>query len=215
MNTESKTQWMLLYPLWLRAWHWTNALLFIILLTCGFSLHFADSGWTLVPFATARTWHNLAGLALTVGYLVFVLRNWTSGNIRHYKPDWRGWSSRLLRQAHYYGVEIFQGAAHPFPVRREQKFNPLQQLTYVCVVYLGLPTLIVTGLLLLRPELAPEAILGMAGLWLIAVVHYLAGVGLTVFLIMHIYLATVGKTLTSDLKKMITGWEEVTLADPR
>ena len=38
-------------PLWIRIWHWTNALLIITLAVTGASLHFADPDLTLVGHA--------------------------------------------------------------------------------------------------------------------------------------------------------------------
>ncbi|MBF0447922.1 MAG: cytochrome b/b6 domain-containing protein [Magnetococcales bacterium] len=208
---ETTKRWVMLYPLWLRIWHWCNASLFIILVVSGVSLHFAGPEAKLIPFKTARSIHNISGLLLLAGYLFYVVNNVRTNNIRHYKPVWKGLPDRLIKQATFYGVGIFKGEHHPIPPTENQKFNPLQQLTYIAVMYLGIPTLILSGILLLLPEYAPDQFLGMGGIWPIAVLHYLVAIGLTAFLVSHIYLATVGETITHDLKKMINGMEEIGL----
>ncbi len=66
--------------------------------------------------------------------------------------------------------------------------------------------LIVSGFLFMFPEYLPDRLFGMGGVWPIAVIHYLLAVLLTVFLVGHVYMATVGETVLSDIKMMITGW---------
>ncbi len=200
---------VMLYPLWLRIWHWCNALLFLTLVVSGVSLHFAGPDSKLIPFDAARSIHNLSGLMIVVCYVTYLVKNVRSNNIRHYIPVWQGLVERLTIQARFYAVGIFKGEHHPIPPTEAQKFNPLQQLTYALIMYLGLPAMIVTGIMLLVPEAAPESFMGMGGLWPVAVLHYLIGIGLTAFLISHIYLASVGKTPTHDLKKMFHGMEEI------
>jgi thiosulfate reductase cytochrome b subunit len=193
-------------PLWLRLWHWSNALLFLTLLVTGVSLHFATPETPLIPFAAARTVHNVAGIAIAVLYVAIVLANALTGNGRQFLPRPRGFPERLKRQQAFYARGIFNGDRHPFPMTPERKFNPLQQVTYLAVIYGAMPVLIVSGFLFMFPEFAPDRLLGMGGLWPIAVAHYLIGLFLTVFLIGHVYMATAGETVFSDFKMMITGW---------
>lgn len=195
-------------PLWLRLWHWTNALLFLVLLVTGISLHFASPATSLIPFATARSLHNIAGIALAILYVPLIVANIFTGNGRQYLPRLKGFPRRLKRQQAFYARGIFKGDPHPFPMTPAEKFNPLQQITYLAVVYGALPLLILSGLLFMFPEVLPDRLLGMGGLWPVAVVHYLIGLFLTVFLIGHVYMATIGETVLSDLKMMITGWHQ-------
>lgn len=60
-----------LYPVWVRLWHWTNALLFLILIASGVSMHFAGADW-LMSFATARVVHNVAGILLILSGWAFL-----------------------------------------------------------------------------------------------------------------------------------------------
>jgi cytochrome b subunit of formate dehydrogenase len=43
----------------------------------------------------------------------------------------------------------------------------------------------------------------------IAVLHTLGAFAVVAFTIVHLYLITTGRTITSNLKAMVTGWEEV------
>ena len=69
------TERVYILPLWLRIWHWTNALLIILLSVSGISLHFADPKVMLLPFSLAQSVHNVAGVALCVTYGFFVIAN--------------------------------------------------------------------------------------------------------------------------------------------
>ncbi|MBF0145170.1 MAG: cytochrome b/b6 domain-containing protein [Magnetococcales bacterium] len=210
MNPDGITKKkVMLYPLWLRLWHWSNALMFTLLLLSGISLHFSDPDAPVIGFATARVLHNVCGLFLTMGFVWFIVANWLSDNLRHYRPVRQNFVARLLKQADFYARGIFLGQSHPFPATWGQKFNPLQQMTYLLIMYLVLPVIIVTGFMLWVPEWAPEQILGMDGLWPAAVLHYLVGVALAVFFVGHVYLVTIGKTMTSQIEKMLSGWEEI------
>ncbi|MBF0584207.1 MAG: cytochrome b/b6 domain-containing protein [Magnetococcales bacterium] len=194
-----------LYPLWLRVWHWCNAISFLMLILTGVSLHFAGAAIPLIPFNTARILHNIFGIFMTLAYLVYALATVSGRNGIHYRPRWEGLLGRLLCQARFYGVGIFRDEPHPFPSTARCKFNPLQQITYLGVMFAGVPLLIVSGLMFFWPELAPAQFLGMDGLWVVAVSHYLFGLLLTAFMLGHIYLATAGETLLGEFRKMIFG----------
>ncbi len=200
------TERVYMIPLWLRLWHWSNAALFLILLATGVSLHFATPETPLIPFATARIIHNVAGIAISVLYAALIPANFATGNWRQFIPALKGFMGRLNRQQMFYARDIFQGAPHPYPATPKNKFNPLQQITYLAVIYAAMPVLIVSGFLFMFPEYLPDRLFGMGGVWPVAIIHYLVAVLLTVFLVGHIYMATVGDTVLSDIKMMITGW---------
>ncbi|MBF0311352.1 MAG: cytochrome b/b6 domain-containing protein [Magnetococcales bacterium] len=191
-----------LYPLWLRLWHWLNALACLLLVVSGASLHFAGS---LMPFDVARTLHNAAGLAMTAAYLFYLVVNIRSGNVGYYLPTLATLLADLTRQSLFYGVGIFRGESQPFPCHARRKFNPMQQVAYLLVMYAAVPVVVGTGLLYLFPGLLPDRFGAVDGLLPVALLHYLAGVFLAAFLIGHVYLATTGKTPLNDFKHMIRG----------
>ncbi len=107
------TERIYMIPLWLRLWHWSNAALFLALLATGVSLHFATPEPPLIPFATARTIHNVAGIAISILYAALIVANFMSGNWRQFVPAIKGFMTRLNRQQMFYARDIFKGAPHP------------------------------------------------------------------------------------------------------
>ncbi|MBN8475487.1 cytochrome b/b6 domain-containing protein [Sulfuritalea sp.] len=197
-----------LLPLWVRLWHWTNALLIITLTITGISLHFADPKLPLVEFSLAARIHDIAGLALVAAYAFFAVANIVSGNWWQYVPKPPGIIDRCMVQARWYLWGIFQGEPHPYPVTKEVNFNAMQALVYWFIMYIMMPTLLVTGLVFMFPQFAPEHVFGMDGLLPVAVLHYLTGTAIVLFMIAHMYLGTTGHTVTTMFKTMITGWHE-------
>jgi thiosulfate reductase cytochrome b subunit len=198
-----------LYPAWLRLWHWANALLFLSLVLTGFRLHFVELPVSLMSFETAVMVHNTAGLFIVFLYLFYLFLNIATGNVRHYLPRLRGLYQGLKLQAAFYGGGIFRGEREPFPPRLKCKFNPLQQITYLGAAFVGLPILIGTGLAYMFPQSFVGTLLGSTGIVTVAIAHYVMGVLMTVFLIGHIYLGFAGATLTSEFRKMASGWLDV------
>jgi len=203
-----------LYPFWLRFWHWSNALLFLILIVSGLSLHYSDPNNSFIPFQVGVVAHNLAGILLSLNYLFFVIKSIISGNIKHYIPNFKGLTKRLFIQARYYLLGIFIGEPHPFKTDPENKFNPMQQLAYLGVMFFLVPLVIISGWALLFPEFAPDKIFGMGGVWPMALLHTIVGFLLSVFMFAHIYLATTGNTVGELFKSMISGWHLEHEVDP-
>ncbi len=193
------------HPLWLRSWHWLNVLFFLTLVVTGISLHFSAPGASLIAFDTARVTHNVAGILMTINTLFYMVATVVSGNIRYYIPDWANLLSGLFKQVHFYGVGIFKGDPPPFPITARDKFNPLQQVTYLSIMFLMVPVLILSGLLFFFPNWLPDQFMGFGGLWPVALIHTLVGLFLTLFMLGHIYLATAGETITTEFRKMIFG----------
>ena len=193
---------------WIRVWHWTNAVLILILGVTGMSIHFADPALPLVDFALAVRLHNIAGVLLIGAYLFFVIANIVTGNWWQFVPKPPGVLQRIVRQAMWYGFGIFRGEPHPHEPSKEEHFNALQAVTYWSVMYLLLPVVLLSGLMYLYPELAPDKLFGFDGLLPVAQTHYLSAVAVLLFMLSHIYLGTTGKTVGQMFKMMITGWHE-------
>ncbi|MBN2173840.1 MAG: cytochrome b/b6 domain-containing protein [Bacteroidales bacterium] len=195
-----------LYPLWLRIWHWTNAFLFLVLIFTGLSLQYAGIESTLIRFDIAVSLHNIAGIILTISFVFFVFANRFTSNSNYYRIKRKGFIKRLLKQFRYYTYGVFIHEPTPFPVSQKRKFNPLQKLSYVMVMYLMMPVIIITGFALLFPEVNLENVFGIAGIYLTDLLHIVTGFVLSVFMIVHIYFCTFGKTVWSNFKSMFTGW---------
>jgi thiosulfate reductase cytochrome b subunit len=202
------TERIYLFPLWLRLWHWANALLILVLGVTGISLHFAGPDMYLVDFSLAVRIHNVAGLALAALYGFFVIANAVSGNWWQYVPKSPGVLQRCWTQTRFYLWGVFKGEHEPFPMTREANFNALQAIIYWLVMYLLLPITIVSGLIYLNPQWAPARMFGLDGLLPVALLHYLSAAVILMFAISHVYLGTMGARPTSTHKTMITGWHE-------
>lgn len=197
-----------LLPLWLRIWHWTNASLVVLLIATGVSLHFSDPKAMLVPFSLARDLHNIAGIGLCVAYAFFVVANILSGNWWQFVPKPKGFGHKVWVQVRYYMWDMFKGAELPYPPTQEHNFNALQQLMYWLVMYMLMPAQILTGLIFLWPEWAPDRVLDLDGLLPIAMAHYVFAIFVLLFLLGHIYLGTAGVKPLSGYKMIVTGWHE-------
>jgi thiosulfate reductase cytochrome b subunit len=195
-----------LYPFWLRFWHWLNALLFLILIVSGLSLHYADPKSFFIPFRISILTHNIAGILLSLNYIFFFIVNITSRNYRYYVPEAKGFFNRAVLQVKYYIIGILIGERHPFSINERRKFNPLQQIAYIFIMFFFMPVIIVSGWLLMFPEIAPEEFIGMGGVWPMALAHAIAGFILSIFMFVHIYLGTTGNTISELFKSMISGW---------
>ncbi|RQW00797.1 cytochrome b/b6 domain-containing protein [bacterium] len=188
-----------------RFWHWAQALLIVMLGVTGFEIH---GSIHFFGFRQAVELHNL--LAITfLGLIVFaIFWHLTTGDWKHYIPT----LENLRAYIDYYIVGIFHGAPHPTRKHDLSKLNPLQKLVYAGFKVLGFPVMMFTGLLYMfyrYPHRYEVISLNLDNLNIIAALHTFGAYGLAAFLIAHIYLITTGTTVTSHLKAMITGYEEI------
>lgn len=197
-----------LLPLWLRLWHWCNAALIVALAVTGASLHFSDSHLAMVSFARAAQIHDIAGMSLAGLYVFFVIANAVSGNWWQYVPKPPGIMARSLRVMRYYAFGIMRGEPDPHEPTPDCNFNDMQASAYFVIMYLVMPVVLMTGLIFMFPQTAPDRLFGFDGLFPVAVLHYMAGAAVVLFAILHVYLGTLGHTATAQYKTMITGWHE-------
>ncbi len=198
-----------LYPLAIRVWHMINALMIILLIITGVSLQYSDLEYTFVRFDYAVTVHNIAGVILAIDYFLFVIINIVTGNFKHYNIKLKKYPQKLWRQFYYYSIGIFKGEKPPYQITTKRKFNPLQQFSYVLVMYLFLPILVLSGFVLLFPELVPDKVFGYGGIMIADFFHVINGFFATVFLFIHVYFCTIGKNPLSSFKSIVNGWHEV------
>lgn len=197
-----------LYPLWLRVWHAFNALFFLVLLITGVSMQYSSPDLPIVPFELAVASHNIAGIGIVIAYVLFLIAMLFSPNKQHYKIQFKGLFSRLTKQIQYYVFGVFKKEEPPFPTTEQMKFNPLQQVTYVAVLFVLFPILAITGIALFFPELIVNNVFGVGGTLLTALLHASAGFMVSVFLVIHLYFATMGATFTSNFKSIVNGFHE-------
>ena len=195
-----------LYPVWIRLWHWTNALLCLLLIITGVSLQYSNPQYPFIRFDIAVSMHNISGIILTISYLGFIIGNIITPNGKYYKTKLNGLFDSLKKQFIYYTIGIFKHAEKPYPITLERKFNPLQKVSYLVAMYLFMPLIFITGWGLLFPETNLTNVFGISGLQLTSLLHVTIGFFISVFMIVHIYFCTIGKTAWSNFQSMIDGW---------
>ncbi len=195
-----------LYPLWLRIWHGINAICIILLILSGLSLHYAGRSFLLIDFQASITIHNVSGFIVSVNYLLFVLGNLLTKNGKYYRVKIKGLSDRIQKQIQYYISGMFKGMQPPFPISEKRKFNPLQKYSYIVIMYIVFPILIISGFALLFPEIIVEQIFQVSGIMVTAVLHGLMGFIVSIFLLVHLYTASMGKSPLENYKSIVSGW---------
>jgi thiosulfate reductase cytochrome b subunit len=196
------------YPFWLRVWHGLNAIGIIILILTGIAM---QSGFdsSFIKFQLAVNLHNISGIAISLNYLFFFIGNIVTNNGKFYLIKPMGFLKRPMKQAYYYAYGMFRGMKPPYPLSEKRKFNPLQKYAYVSVMYLFVPFVIISGFGLLFPETIIEKVYTISGVFLTAVLHSAVGFFISIFLIIHLYVASIGKSPIENFKSIITGWHNV------
>lgn len=88
-----------LYSKAVRLWHWSNALLFLLLLVSGLVNHF--SAVSAPVMKSLLTVHEVCGFLLLACWVGFVLINLIGGNGHHYIIQRQGWIARAQRQTRF------------------------------------------------------------------------------------------------------------------
>jgi len=196
------------YPLWLRIWHGVNALGIIILIITGLVMQ-SGTETRILGFNTAVNLHNISGIVVSLNYLIFVVGNVVTDNGKFYIINPRNFIKRPVKQAKYYIWGMFKGMKPPYPISEKRKFNPLQKYFYLLVMYLAIPIVIISGFALLFPEIIIEQVYNISGIMLTAVFHSALGFFISIFLIIHIYVASIGKSPVENFKSIINGWHHI------
>lgn len=185
-----------------RFWHWSQAALIIFLLLTGFEIHgtYASFG-----FEKAVAYHTIAAWSLVGLWIFAIFWHLTTGEWRHYIPT----LEKVFVIAQFYSSGIFKHEPHPFKPSRRNKHNPLQRLAYLAILTMLSPLIWITGWLYLFYADWPAWGLSKLQLEWIALGHTIGAFLMLAFLLSHLYLATTGHKITSQVKAMITGWEEV------
>ena len=204
-----KQKRLYLYPLWLRIWHHVNAVLMIFLITTGISMQYSDPDYPLIRFDIAVTVHNWAGILLTISYFFFLFGVIFTAIGRYYVIRTEGFVISFVKQMRYYLFGVFQGQKNPFNVSEEKKFNPVQLITYNIIMHAITPITFITGWALIFPETIVLNVWGYSGIMLTSLAHSIAGFFISIFLIIHLYVITIGPSTRANFKTIIYGYHEV------
>lgn len=194
-----------IYKQFERFWHWTQAILIIFLLLTGFEVH--DS-IHIFGFEKAVYYHRIASYMLLALIAFAIFWHITTGEWKQYRPT----TKNLIDQIKYYTQGIFRGDEHPVKKNRLRKLNPLQVFVYLGFKIVMVPVLVISGLLYMFHksfDKNQDIIISNIDLGTIAFWHTLAAYMFLAFLVVHVYMTTTGHTPTSNIKAMITGYEDI------
>ena len=226
--------WIAKHKLATRLWHWINALTIFVLLGSGLMILNAHPnlywgqyganfdqpwfkvayvfeggrvpGWLTIPstynLALARRWHLTFALVLGFGLLFFMAASLIN---RHFQRDLR------LRRAELAPAHLAHDVREHLALRFHDpkapgSFNTLQKLSYVGVIFLAIPLVIVTGL-----TMSPG--INAAAPWLLDLfggrqsarsIHFIAAMALAAFIVVHLALVILAGPV-NEVRSMITG----------
>jgi len=188
-----------LFKVYERIWHWIQSALVLLLLWTGWVIHGA---WGGMGFAAAVDRHETVGVALLVLSAFTMFWHITTGEGKQFIPRRRG----LADMIRFYTGGIFRDAPHPESPAPDAKFNPLQRFAYFSLLVFIFPVQMATGFALWAlPRFDAVAVL-RPHLREIALLHTAGSFGMMIFILVHLYMITTGRTLGANLRAMWTGW---------
>lgn len=196
-----------LHPLPIRIWHWVNAGGFIVLILTGANIR---NILNLFSVETAVEIHSWLGFVLLANYFIWLLYYLLTLHIKIYIPPLHHpveFAKKAVRQAKFYGFGLMVGDENPHHSTPDNKFNPMQQMSYLMIMTVLIPVQIITGLFLWDPKLF-SPIVDVVGIQIFDLIHVLLWIFFSAFMIVHFYLATLGHTTWAHIIAMFTGYEE-------
>jgi thiosulfate reductase cytochrome b subunit len=168
----------------------------------------AFPSWITVPssldLAAGRRWHFFFAWLLVLNGLVYLAWGFAS---RHLGRDLV--PSRV--ELSHIGRQVLEHLRLRFPRGEAAKrFNVLQQLAYLLVVFVLFPLMILTGLTM-SPGIdsaVPQLLTLFGGRQTARLIHFVAASGLVLFLIVHLVLVLVSG-VWNNLRSMVTGWYDL------
>jgi thiosulfate reductase cytochrome b subunit len=172
----------------------------------------AFPSWLTLPsyqdLATGRRWHFFFAWLLVLNGLVYLANGLAR---RHFRHDL---VPKIVELRHI-GAEILDHLRLRFPRGEAAKrYNVLQQLAYLAVVFVLFPLVILTGLTM-SPGIdaaVPQLLTVFGGRQTARLIHFLAAAGLSLFVVVHLVMVLVSG-IWNNIRSMITGWYD--LGPPR
>ncbi|NTW26071.1 MAG: cytochrome B, partial [Lentimicrobium sp.] len=171
----------------------------------GFEVH---GSFHIFGFEKAAEFHRTASWLLIGLITLAIFWHVTTGEWRQYIPT----TKQLRAQIMYYMSGIFKGEPHPTEKTGISKLNPLQRIVYLGFKIILVPITIISGILYMLYKTIDQnnlIVIEDYPLASIAFWHTLGAILLMIFLVVHVYMTTTGTTPTSNIKAMITGYEEL------
>jgi thiosulfate reductase cytochrome b subunit len=164
----------------------------------------AFPAWATLPswqsLAEGRLWHFFFAWVFVLNGLVYLLHGLTSRHLwRDMVPSW----TELGR----IGRTAFDHLRLRFPKGEEaSRYNVLQKLSYLSIIFVVLPMLVLTGLAM-APRL-DAAFPWLTSLWdgrqSARTIHFIAALALVLFVLVHVFMVLVSG-LWNNMRAMVTG----------
>ena len=87
------------YPVWLRIWHGLNAIGILTLIFTGLSMQSSIESSHILAFNTIVKLHNIAGILVTLSYMLYFFGNLFTLNGKFYIVKPSGFLKRPIKQA--------------------------------------------------------------------------------------------------------------------
>jgi thiosulfate reductase cytochrome b subunit len=188
-----------------RFWHWVQATLIIFLALTGFEVH---GTLHILGFEHATRFHRVASWMLIALIIFAIFWHVVTGEWKQYIPT----NKKLKAQIRFYSIGMFKGEKHPTKKTEVTKLNPLQRLVYLGFKLVLVPVTIISGILYMFHKTMDRngvVVVRDVSLDSIAFWHTLGAFLLMMFLIIHVYMTTTGHTPTTNIRAMVTGWEDL------
>jgi thiosulfate reductase cytochrome b subunit len=210
--TEDKPQEQIyLTPTPVRIWHWLNALGIVTLCVTGIQIRFPEYANIFGTYKAAIRLHDIAGITVSISFCLWVFYYMVVARniVKTYVPNIEDIKAGLFQQAFFYFFTYFLGKKNPHTATPDNKFNSIQKVTYFMTMFLLLPLVILSGLLLMNVAPLRGWIIMIGGIKFLVDAHYLIACSFFAFLCVHIYMATLGHTPFAHFRQMWTGWEKI------
>ncbi len=214
------------HPWPVRVTHWVNVICLVFLLMTGLQVlrahphlywglasTFDDPwlsvgtipGWLTLPsyrdLATGRNWHFFFAWIFVANGTIYLLYILFSGRLARMLEPSRAELAHLPDS-------VVEHARLKFPEGEAARtYNVIQKLTYLIVLLVVLPMMLVTGLAMSPTMNAaiPELLLILGGRQSARTLHFIAAMGITTFAVVHVLLVFLSGPV-NNLRAMITGW---------
>jgi Ni/Fe-hydrogenase b-type cytochrome subunit len=213
-----------------RLWHWVNALTVFVMVMSGLMIFNAHPhlywgnfganfdqpwlsfrgrpipGWATIPstynLAAARRWHLAFAWLLVVGLLLFLVMSFIN---RHAQRDLAPSGDEVKPSKIWH--DIREHARLRFPTGEAAlRYSILQKLSYVAVIFVLLPLMVLTGL-------AMSPAMDAAWPWLLDLfqgrqsarsIHFICAMAMLAFIIVHLVMVLLAGPI-NEIGSMITG----------
>jgi len=168
----------------------------------------AFPSWATIPsdqdLATGRRWHFFFAWLLVINGLAYLVLGLASRHLGRALLPSGGALTHI-------GAEILDHLRLRFPRGEAAKrYNVLQQLAYLIVVFVLFPLMILTGLTMAPgiDSAAPQLLALFGGRQTARLIHFVTASGLVLFVAVHLAMVLLSG-LWNNLRSMITGWYDL------